>query len=92
MAGAMTRLRLFFLKKIGLVVLHGARQAHLDFGHHLRSRAAARKNQARQETQKHKIKSAHVGVQAKYEVAAAGLEHTHHCKKACVSATAQCVP
>ena len=56
----MTRLRLFF-SKIGLVVLHGARQAHLDFGLDLKSRAAARKNQARQKTQRHKIKNPHVG-------------------------------
>ena len=78
--------------KLDLVVLHGAGHALLTFGHDLRPQAAARKTELGKKPRNIRTKLAPSNADRGWGAAAAGLEHPHHCKKACVSATAQCVP
>ena len=78
--------------KLDLVVLHGAGHAPLMFGHDLRPQAAARKTELGKKPRILRTKLAPSNADRGWGAAAAGLEHPHHCKKACVSATAQCAP
>ena len=80
-----------FVKSQQVVVL-GAGHAHLEYGHNPGPQPTAGEDKERGTKPRHLRALHHLGVERKCEAVAAGLEHPHIFKKACVTASAQCVP
>ena len=80
-----------FVKSQQVVVL-GAGHAHLEYGHNPGPQPTAGEDKERGNKPRNLRALHHLGVERKCEAVAAGLEHPHIFKKACVTASAQCVP